>query len=117
MKNKLLFTGILSAVLVAAGISSAFAPYNAFAIKRVDPSDDCITSGNSALGQIGNHNEGEQGTGQAQSNDDSSSAQSISPLFNGLTGNNLNLDDQQNGGCDFPFDGEDGGDGGGVGRT
>ncbi|MGD9533475.1 MAG: hypothetical protein AB7V56_06885 [Candidatus Nitrosocosmicus sp.] len=108
MINKLLFTGFLSAVLIA-GILSTYVPYSAYATPIEDPFDDCITSGNSALGQIGNHNEGEQGTGQAQSNDDSGSTQSVSPEFNGLTGNNLNLNDQQNGGCDFPFDGEDGG--------
>lgn len=35
--------------------------------------------------------------------------QGVSPQFNGLTGNNLNLNDQQNGGCMEPlYDGLEG---------
>ncbi len=108
--NKMLFTGILSAVLVA-GILSMYVP-NALATILEDPFDDCINNGNSALAQKDSNNDAEQGTGQTQSDDGSSSAQSVSPLFNGLTGNNLNLDDQQNGECIEPFD-DDGGAGGG----
>ncbi|MGE0690328.1 MAG: hypothetical protein AB7O87_06975 [Candidatus Nitrosocosmicus sp.] len=90
--NRFLFTGIFSAILVM-GILSAYVSANAFAKIIEVPFDDYITSRNSALGQKGNNNnnEGEQGTGQAQSNGDNSSAQSVSPQSIGLTGNNINI--------------------------
>lgn len=87
--NKII-TGIISAMLLA-GIVSVYAP-NASA--TLGGLGDC--TGNSALGQQPS-SEGEQGTGQDQA--DASGAQSVSPEFNALTGNNLNFKTQQNGDC------------------
>ncbi len=95
----MLFTGILSAVLVAAGMLSAFVPSSALATIIGEPIEDCISSGNSALAQDGN-NAAEQQTEQGQAGD--AGAQGVSPEFNALTGNNLNLNDQQNGECIEP---------------
>ncbi|MGD9533480.1 MAG: hypothetical protein AB7V56_06910 [Candidatus Nitrosocosmicus sp.] len=102
--TKLLMTGILSAILVA-GIMSIYVQ-NAMATIITEPIEDCINTGNSALGQQGNNNDAEQQTEQEQAGDTGS--QAVSPEFNGLTGNNLNLQDQQNGECVEPTD-DDGG--------
>lgn len=87
-------TGIISALLVA-GIAGAYVPN---ALATLGGLEDC--TGNSALGQQPSSS-GEQETEQEQSS--GTSAQSISPEFNALTGNNINLNDQQNGECSLPL--------------
>ncbi|MGD9533462.1 MAG: hypothetical protein AB7V56_06820 [Candidatus Nitrosocosmicus sp.] len=102
--NKLLLTGILSVVLVI-GIIGVYVP-NAMA--TLGDSFDCINNGNSALAQKGD-NDAEQQTEQEQAGD--AGSQAVAPEFNGLTGNNLNLHDQQNGECVEFFDDDDDDDG------
>lgn len=89
--NKI-FTGIFTAILVA-GIVGIYFP-NASA--TLGERETC--SGNSALAQDGS-NSAEQNPLQEQAND--YGAQSVAPEFNALTGNNFNLNDQQNGECGF----------------
>lgn len=86
-------TGIISALLVA-GIVGAYVP-NALATLGLG---EC--TGNSALGQQPSSS-AEQQTEQEQAS--GTGAQSVSPEFNALTGNNFNLDDQQNGECSSPL--------------
>ncbi len=87
-------TGIISALLVA-GIVGAYVP-NALATSI--GLEEC--TGNSALGQQPSSS-AEQETEQEQAG--GSGAQSVSPEFNALTGNNINLNDQQNGECSSPL--------------
>lgn len=94
--NKI-FTGIFTAILVA-GIVGIYFP-NASATLLLER-ETC--SGNSALAQDGS-NSAEQNPLQEQAND--YGAQSVVPEFNALTGNNLNLNDQQNGECGFELPG------------
>jgi hypothetical protein len=96
--NKIL-TGIVSAILVA-GIVGMYIP-NASATFMQDE----LCSGNSALGQEASSS-AEQGPSQDQAS--GSDAQSIAPEFNALTGNSLNLNDQQNGDCLSPLDAPNG---------
>ena len=91
-----LITGILS-VLIVTGILGVYIP-NALATIAT-PLEIC--SGNSAAGQAGN-SAAEQETEQGQAGD--TRAQSISPEFNALTGNNLGVEAQQNGDCIPTFD-------------
>jgi hypothetical protein len=91
-----LMTGILS-VLIVTGILGVYIP-NALATLAT-PLEIC--SGNSAAGQAGN-SVAEQETEQGQAGD--TGAQSISPEFNALTGNNLGVEAQQNGDCIPTFD-------------
>ena len=86
-----LITGILS-VFIVAGILGVYIP-NALATLGT-PLEIC--SGNSAAGQAGN-SAAEQETGQGQAGD--TGAQSVSPEFNALTGNNLGVEAHQNGKC------------------
>jgi hypothetical protein len=88
-------TGIISALLVA-GIVGAYVP-NVLATLG-GGLEEC--TGNSALGQQPSSS-GEQETEQDQASE--TSAQSISPEFNALTGNNFNLNGQQNGECSSPL--------------
>ena len=97
LMNKIL-TGIVSAILVA-GIVGMYIP-NASATLLQDE----FCSGNSALGQEASSS-AEQGPSQDQAS--GSDAQSIAPEFNALTGNSLNLNDQQNGDCLSPLNGPD----------
>jgi hypothetical protein len=99
LMNKIL-TGIVSAILVA-GIVGMYIP-NASATFMQDE----FCSGNSALGQEASST-AEQGPSQDQAS--GSDAQSIAPEFNALTGNSLNLNDQQNGDCLSPLDAPNGG--------
>ena len=87
-------TGIISALLVA-GVVGAYVPN---ALATLGGLGEC--TGNSALGQQPSSS-AEQETEQEQST--GTGAQSVTPEFNALTGNNFNLDDQQNGECSFPF--------------
>jgi hypothetical protein len=87
-------TGIISALLVA-GIIGAYVPNVSATLGGLE---DC--TGNSALGQQPS-SKGEQETEQEQAG--GTGAQSISPEFNALTGNNLNFNDQQNGECSLPL--------------
>ena len=87
-------TGIISALLVA-GIIGAYVPTASATLGGLG---DC--TGNSVLGQQPN-SKGEQETEQEQAG--GTGAQSISPEFNALTGNNLNFNDQQNGECSSPL--------------
>lgn len=97
MKNmSKLMTGILS-VLIVTGILGVYIPN---ALATLATSLD-ICSGNSAAGQAGN-SAAEQETEQGQAGD--TGAQSISPEFNALTGNNLDVEAQQNGDCIPTFD-------------
>jgi hypothetical protein len=98
LMNKIL-TGIVSAILVA-GIVGMYIP-NASATFMQDE----FCSGNSALGQEASSS-AEQGPSQDQAS--GSDAQSIAPEFNALTGNSLNLNDQQNGDCLSPLDAPNG---------
>jgi hypothetical protein len=91
-----LMTGILS-VLIVTGILGVYIP-NALATLGT-PLEIC--GGNSAAGQAGN-SAAEQETEQGQAGD--TGAQSISPEFNALTGNNLGVEAQQNGDCIPTFD-------------
>ena len=91
--NKLI-TGIISALLVA-GIVGAYVPN---ALATLGGLGDC--TGNSALGQQPSSS-AEQETEQDQAS--GNGAQSVSPEFNALTGNNLNFADQQNGECSLPL--------------
>ena len=86
-----LITGILS-VFIVTGILGVYIP-NAVATLGT-PLEIC--SGNSAAGQAGN-SAAEQKTELGQSGD--SAAQSVSPEFNVLTGNNLGVEAHQNGEC------------------
>lgn len=86
-----LITGILS-VFIVAGILGVYIP-NALATLGTSL-ETC--SGNSAASQAGN-SAAEQETGQGQAGD--TGAQSVSPEFNALTGNNLGVGAQQNGEC------------------
>lgn len=86
-----LITGILS-VFIVAGILGVYIP-NALATLGT-PLEIC--SGNIAAGQAAN-SDAQQETEQGQAGD--TGAQSISPEFNALTGNNLGLETQQNGEC------------------
>ena len=95
--NKIL-TGLVSAILVA-GIVGMYIP-NASATLLQDE----FCSGNSALAQEGSSS-AEQSPMQGQAS--GSDAQSIAPEFNALTGNSLNLNDQQNGDCLSPLNGPD----------
>jgi hypothetical protein len=88
-------TGIISALLVAGIIGSYVPNVSATAFGGLE---DC--TGNSALGQQPS-SKGEQETEQEQAG--GTGAQSISPEFNALTGNNLNFNDQQNGDCSLPL--------------
>jgi hypothetical protein len=97
LMNKIL-TGLVSAILVA-GIVGMYIP-NASATLLQDE----FCSGNSALGQEASSS-AEQGPSQDQAS--GSDAQSIAPEFNALTGNSLNLNDQQNGDCLSPLNGPD----------
>lgn len=99
LMNKIL-TGIVSAILVA-GIVGMYIP-NASATLLQDE----FCSGNSALGQEASSS-AEQGPSQDQAS--GSDAQSIAPEFNALTGNSLNLNDQQNGDCLSSLDPRSGG--------
>jgi hypothetical protein len=90
-----ILTGIVSAILVA-GIVGMYIP-NASATFMQDE----FCSGNSALGQEASSS-AEQGPSQDQAS--GSDAQSIAPEFNALTGNSLNLNDQQNGDCLSPLE-------------
>ncbi|MDN5847680.1 MAG: hypothetical protein L0H53_15555 [Candidatus Nitrosocosmicus sp.] len=96
--NKIL-TGIVSALLVA-GIAGMYIPNASATIMQ-----DEFCSGNSALGQEASSS-AEQGPSQDQAS--GSDAQSVAPEFNALTGNNLNLNDQQNGDCLSPLGGPNG---------
>jgi hypothetical protein len=88
-------TGIISALLVA-GIVGTYVPG---ALATLGGGlEDC--TGNSALGQQPSSS-GEQETEQDQAS--GTGAQSISPEFNALTGNNFNLKGQQNGECSSPL--------------
>ena len=89
-----LITGLLS-VLIIAGFMGIHIP-NAMATVMESPFDTC---GNEAASQAGNSG-AEQGADQGQAGD--TGAQSVSPEFNALNGNNLGFQDQQNGEC-FPF--------------
>lgn len=89
-----LITGILS-VFIVAGFIGVYIP-NAMATVMESPFESC---GNEAAGQAGN-SDAEQGADQGQAGD--TDAQSVSPEFNALNGNNLGFQDQQNGNC-FPF--------------
>ncbi len=99
LMNKIL-TGIVSAILVA-GIVGMYIP-NASATFMQDE----FCSGNSALGQEASSS-AEQSPSQDQAS--GSDAQSIAPEFNALTGNSLNLNDQQNGDCLSPLNAPNGG--------
>ena len=88
-----LITGILS-VFIVAGFVGVYIP-NAMATLE-SPFESC---GNEAASQAGNSG-AEQGADQGQAGD--TGAQSVSPEFNALNGNNLGFQDQQNGEC-FPF--------------
>jgi preprotein translocase subunit SecF len=90
--NKIL-TGIVSALLVV-GIAGIYIP-NVSATME-------FCSGNSALAQEGS-SMAEQSPVQGQAS--GSEAQSIAQEFNALTGNSLNLNDQQNGNCLSPLTG------------
>ena len=90
--NKIL-TGIVSALLVAA-IVGIYTPNVSATIE--------LCSGNRALAQEGSSS-AEQSPVQGQAS--GSDAQSIAPENNALTGNSLNLNDQQNGDCLSPFAG------------
>ena len=87
-------TGIISALLVA-GIVGAYVPN---ALATLGGLGEC--TGNSALGQQPSSS-AEQETEQEQAT--GTGAQSVSPEFNALTGNNFNLNDQQNGECSLPL--------------
>ena len=87
-------TGIISALLVA-GVVGAYVPN---ALATLGGLGEC--TGNSALGQQPSSS-AEQETEQEQST--GTGAQSVTPEFNALTGNNFNLDDQQNGECSSPL--------------
>jgi hypothetical protein len=91
-----LITGILSVFLIV-GIMSVYVP-NAHASNSAPPPPTVeICSGNIAAGQQGGSAaEGEIEQGQAGD----TGAQSVSPEFNALTGNNLELQTQQNGECE-----------------
>ena len=98
--NKIL-TGIVSALLVA-GVFGMYIP-NALATINGPPESPLeICSGNIAAGQQGN-SAAEQEKEQGQTSD--TNGQSVAPEFNALTGNNLNLDAQQNGDCLSPLAG------------
>ena len=86
-----LITGILL-VFIVTGILGVYIP-NALATMGA-PLEIC--SGNSAAAQAGN-SATEQESEQGQVGD--TGAQSISPEFNALTGNNLGVETQQNGEC------------------
>ena len=88
--NKLM-TGILS-VFIVTGILGVYIP-NALATLGT-PLEIC--SGNNAAGQASN-SAAEQETELGQSGD--TGAQSVSPEFNALTGNNLGVEAHQNGEC------------------
>lgn len=88
-----LITRILS-VFIVAGILAVYIP-NVMA--TVLPDDESLElCGNAAAEQSGN-SAAEQGAEQGQGAE--SGAQSVSPQFNALTGNNLGLQTQRNGGC------------------
>ena len=93
--NKL-FTGILSIFLVA-GIMGVYVPDALASIFSERPLETC---GNIAAGQQPSSS-AEQETEQDQAS--GNGAQSVSPEFNALTGNNLNFADQQNGECSLPL--------------
>jgi hypothetical protein len=90
--------GILSAfLLLAGGIIGVYVP-NALASATAPPPPTIETcNGNIAAGQQGS-SEAEQEIEQGQAGD--TGAQSVSPEFNALTGNNLELQGQQNGECE-----------------
>lgn len=92
--NKLI-TGIISVFLVA-GIMGVYVP-NVLATLELPE----ICNGNTAAGQQG-HSDSDQSTDQQQST--SNGAQSVSPEFNALNANNINLHAQQNGECGLPLD-------------
>jgi hypothetical protein len=94
--NKIL-TGIVSALLVA-GIVGMYIPHASATIEQGGLE---FCTGNSALGQKATSS-AEQGPSQDQTG--GSDAQSISPEFNALTGNSLNLNAQQNGDCFSPLE-------------
>ena len=98
--NKLL-TGVVSALLVA-GIVGIYIPNALATIPGPPTSPSEICSGNIAAGQQGN-SAAEQEKEQSQTS--GTDGQSIAPEFNALTGNNLNLDAQQNGDCLSPLPG------------
>jgi hypothetical protein len=85
-------TGTISILLVTA-VLMVNLPSNALATILQSPLETC---GNSALAQTGN-SAAEQETEQGQAGD--TGAQSVSPEFNALTGNNLGVETQQNGEC------------------
>jgi hypothetical protein len=88
-----LITGILSIFLVV-GIMGVYMP-NALASIISEPQLETC-SGNIAAGQQGG-SAAEEEVEQGQASD--TGAQSVSPEFNALTGNNLDLQLQQNGEC------------------
>ena len=92
-----LIIGILSVFLIAGGIMSVYVP-NALASNGAPPPptiENC--NGNIAAGQQGG-SEAEQEIEQGQAGETGS--QAVSPEFNALTGNNLELQGQQNGECE-----------------
>lgn len=92
--NKI-FTGIISALLLA-GTVGVYIPNVSATI--LEQPETC--TGNSALGQD-ETSSAEQGPSQDQAS--GSDGQSIGPEFNALTGNSLNLNNQQNGDCLSPL--------------
>lgn len=91
--NKFITT--IFSVFLVAGIMGVYIP-NALATLELPE----VCSGNSAAGQKGS-SDSDQATSQQQFSDNG--AQSVSPEFNALNGNNINLHAQQNGECTLPL--------------
>ncbi len=93
-----LITGILSVFLIV-GIIGVYIP-NALASNGSPNPPLEICNGNVAAGQQGG-SAAEEEIEQGQAGD--TGAQSVAPEFNALTGNNLGVDEQQNGECTRSF--------------